>query len=338
MSVTIKRIAELSGVSTGTVDRVLNGRGRVSAETAALVRKVADQLGYRPNRAGRALAAVRRPVTIGVLLTAQGIPFFDDVLRGVAQAAEEISDYGVTVLTRSIKGYDSAVQCAAIEELRGQVQALILNPIDDPAVVEAIGRVSRDGIPVFTINTDIEGSDRLCYIGSDYERSGAAACGMLGLMLPPESEIGVLTGSIKVLGHNQRIAGFRRVLKSKYPTFRVADIFETNDDDFVAFQVTRELLEAHPRLNGIFVAAAGTYGVCRAVLSLHREQSVSIVSMDCVPSTCEMLQKGIIRATICQQPVIQGYQAVQRAFSYLITGEPPENYIVANEIVIAENL
>ena len=42
--VTIKQIAELCGVSRGTVDRVLNGRGKVKAEKAALVRAMAEKL------------------------------------------------------------------------------------------------------------------------------------------------------------------------------------------------------------------------------------------------------------------------------------------------------
>lgn len=44
--VTMKRIAEICGVSRGTVDRALNGRGRVSRETADHIRHVARQLGY----------------------------------------------------------------------------------------------------------------------------------------------------------------------------------------------------------------------------------------------------------------------------------------------------
>ena len=56
---TIREIAELAGVSRGTVDRVLNHRGSVHAATAALVNDIAKKLDYKPNRAGIALAAQR---------------------------------------------------------------------------------------------------------------------------------------------------------------------------------------------------------------------------------------------------------------------------------------
>ena len=66
--VTIKKIAELCGVSRGTVDRVLNGRGRVKPETAEAVMNMVKQLGYKPNPAGKALAARRHRPIVGVIL------------------------------------------------------------------------------------------------------------------------------------------------------------------------------------------------------------------------------------------------------------------------------
>ena len=46
MAVTIQKIAELSGVSRGTVDRALNNRGDVRPEVARTIREIADRLGY----------------------------------------------------------------------------------------------------------------------------------------------------------------------------------------------------------------------------------------------------------------------------------------------------
>lgn len=340
MAATIKQISEISGVSRGTVDRVLNGRGKVSPEKEQLVRSVAKQLGYKPNLAGKALAARKKLLSIGLLLIAEGIPFFDDLLKGAHQAEAELNDYGLQLCITTLHGYDVAAQLAAMEALAHQVNALILNPINDPAIAQKINEFADNGIPVFTVNTDIEDSKRLCYIGNDYVRSGATAAGMLGLLLPSGGKLGILTGSVKILGHSQRIAGFRAVLRESYPQLTVADVAETNDDDIVAFEVTRKMLLIHPELSGLFVVAAGTYGVCRAVLSLGMEKKLVIVSVDNIPSTEEMLRAGVIKATICQQPFTQGYQAVKHAWQCLISGQPPESdsYITKSEIKIAQNL
>ena len=55
MNVTITKIAELSGVSRGTVDRVLNNRGNVKPQVMEHVRRIAAELGYKPNSVAKAL-------------------------------------------------------------------------------------------------------------------------------------------------------------------------------------------------------------------------------------------------------------------------------------------
>lgn len=72
---TMKEIAELSGVSRGTVDRVLNHRGIVNAETERKVLEIAKLLDYQPNKAGIALAAQKKKLKIGVLLFGAENPF-----------------------------------------------------------------------------------------------------------------------------------------------------------------------------------------------------------------------------------------------------------------------
>ena len=57
--ITIKQIAEICGVSRGTVDRVINGRGKVKEEKRALILKTMEEFGYRPNPAARALVSQR---------------------------------------------------------------------------------------------------------------------------------------------------------------------------------------------------------------------------------------------------------------------------------------
>ena len=67
MVVTIQDIAEEVGVSRGTVDRVLNHRGRVSKETEQRVLEVAGRLGYQKSMAGTALAARRKKLQLGFI-------------------------------------------------------------------------------------------------------------------------------------------------------------------------------------------------------------------------------------------------------------------------------
>ncbi len=340
MSATIKQIAELSGVSRGTVDRVLNNRGKVKPQTEATVRRIAEQLGYQPNLAGKALAVRKKAPVIGVVVSSEENPFFEDVLRGVARAEQELRDYGVRVLCKPMKGYDVQKQLALIDEIRGEVNVLILNPINDPKIAAALNGLQKDGVGVVTMNNDIENCDRLCYVGCDYERSGRTACGMIALMTNGQAKVGLLPGSKKILGHNQRVEGFISAAQERYPQMEITGLAETDDDDIVAFEETKKLLAEKPHTTALFVAAAGTYGVCRAVESLGKADEITIVCCDAIPSTVEMMKKGLIEATICQQPYTQGNKSVHIAFDYVVSGMRPEKdtFIVKNEIKILENL
>lgn len=340
MSATIKQIAELSGVSRGTVDRVLNNRGKVKPKTEERVRAVAQQLGYKPNLAGKALAVRKKAPLIGVIVSSEENPFFDEVLRGIARAEEELKDYGVRVLLKQMKGYNVARQAELITEMKDKVSALILNPINDFKIARLLSGMQESGTGIVAMNNDIENCERLCYVGSDYVRGGNAACGMMGLLTGGQAKVGVLLGSKKILGHNQRVEGFRAVMRERYPQMEIVDMAETNDDDVVAFEAARQMLCAYPRITALFVAAAGTYGVCRAVEAMNKAGEITIVCFDAIPSTVEMMKKGLIKATICQQPFTQGNKSVHIAFDYVVSGMKPhkDRFIVKNEIKILENL
>ena len=337
--VTMKEIAEICGVSRGTVDRALNGRGRVNAETAEKILKTAKELGYEPNPAGKALAARKKRPVIGIVISSDGNPFFDDVPKGMEEAADQYKIYGVQIEYHTMKGYDTEKQLATLKEIEDRLQALIINPIDDPAIAAQINSMVDRGIFVVTLNNDIEGTRRHCYVGSDYYNGGLTSCALLEALLGQQAEIAVILGSLKLRGHRLRLEGFKERMK-KVPGFHLAATIEHNDDDIYAYEVTKNLLTEHPEINAICVLAAGVYGTCRAVMQLPEERRPLILSFDTVPTTVEMMQFGIIKATIYQHPYRQGFSAVNKAFEYLVHGRLPEKdmCILKNEIKLFENL
>jgi len=340
MAVTIKQIAETCNISRGTVDRVLNNRGKVKVETEELIRETAAKLGYKPNLAGKALAVTKKNYVIGIILSSEGNKFYDDVLRGIRQAEQEIADYGIRILLKTMKGYEVQRQLELLDEIKDKINFLIINPINDDRIIDKINAFSEENIKVITINTDVENSKRLCHVGCNYKKSGETACGMLGLLTGGEANIGIAIGSIKVLGHTQRMSGFDKVCKEQYPKFQVMDIIETNDDDVCAFIQTQKMLQKYPQINAIYIVAAGAYGVCQAVTEAGREKEIVIISSDQTPDIIKLLREGMIKATICQQPWTQGYKSVNMAFQYLVSNVVPEKELhsVKNEIKILQNL
>ena len=337
---TIKEIAALAGVSRGTVDRVLNNRGAVNPETAKKIIKIAKELDYKPNRAGLVLAAQKKRLKLGVILFSTGNSFFQDVLNGIHEKAEELAGYNCTVITKQISfGVDAQLQ--AIEELLAEeVNGIALTPYNDDRIRNCIDRLYEQGIPVVTLNTDIENSRRIAYVGSNYTRCGEAAAGLLQLMTFGTVNVGIVTGSSNILCHTERIAGFLKTLKPYSDRIHIIDTVEIHDDEVESYEKTTALLTEHPEINALFFAAGGVYGGCRSVESLGKKGEIRIVAFDLVSTTRQLLEDGTIAATICQQPKIQGSKPLSLLFAYLTTGENPEkeyNY-TAVDIRIRENI
>lgn len=339
MAVTMKQIAEACHVSRGTVDRVLNNRGKVKPEIDDFVREMAKQMGYRPNTAGKALAARKKNYVIGVLLVSEGNEFFFQVEEGIRQAAEEIADYGIRVVIKTMKGYNVERQLSIIQKMREEVQFLVLHAINDERIQHAIYELKEAGIAVATLNSDLEESERLFYVGGNFVKSGETAAGMMALIMGRKAQVLIATGSIKSLGHNQRVHGFGSLCKRKYPELFIKDIIETNDDDNKAYQETKNVLAQEKDISAIYIAAAGTAGVCKAVADSGRIEQIAIIASDDTKTTREWMNKGLIKAIVCQRPWMQGYQAILTATEYLVKDkEPQHEYIMPNDILIPENL
>ena len=90
----IKDIARLARVSHPTVSRALQNSPLVSAETAARIRKIAEEQGYRASAVARGLVT-RRTRTVGLIVTSVDDPFASEVACGVEEVA---SDRGYAVL------------------------------------------------------------------------------------------------------------------------------------------------------------------------------------------------------------------------------------------------
>ncbi|MBA9004204.1 LacI family DNA-binding transcriptional regulator [Thermomonospora cellulosilytica] len=95
MSVTIRDVAQASGVHVSTVSRTFSAPHLVNAETRTRVLAVAEQLGYRPNRAARSLTTGRTN-NIGLIVADLANPFFPPLIKA-AQAAARRQDYHLFV-------------------------------------------------------------------------------------------------------------------------------------------------------------------------------------------------------------------------------------------------
>lgn len=337
---TIREIASLAGVSRGTVDRVLNKRGGVHPETQARILEIAKALDYKPNRAGMVLSAQRKNLKLGVVMFGTNNPFFEDVKAGLKDIEAELSCYNCDILVKSTPDFNAKNQIDAIDELvKSGINALAIAPQNQSDIVKKIDELDRMHIPTITFNSDLPSSKRIAYVGSNYRKSGETVAGLMKLFNPnSELNIGVIGGAKTVLCHTERIEGFKDIVASS-SSLNIADVVWNNDDDVTCYDVVLKLLESHPEINALYFTAGAISGGCKAVKKLGREKGMTIIAHDKVPSTVELIKEGVIQATVCQQPYVQGYKPLQLLFDFLTVGEEIKEINYTDiEIYIKENI
>jgi LacI family transcriptional regulator len=210
---TIKRIAALAEVSRGTVDRALNNRSGVDPAVAERIRRIADELGYAPHKAAKSLRFNHSPKTIGIVLPSVNRAFFDQIVEGVHQAAQELRDMGIGTTVNTVDAADDTlVERAMNDMIEAHVAGLIITGPDTARVRSAVNRAVEVGIPVITINSDIPDSKRLCFVGQDLAKSGRVAGELMAKTVCGSGRVLAITGNLNFQAHNDRIVGFREGL------------------------------------------------------------------------------------------------------------------------------
>lgn len=336
MGVTLKEIADIAGVSRGTVDRALHGRGRVRPEIAQKILQIAEEMGYRPNRMGRALAMARKNIRIGVIVQSCETPFMKMVLDGIAHAKNELHELGAELLVIELESVNVEHFLDAIDQLLEQgVQAMALLPTDDESLrIRINDLIERQNMPIITFNSDIVGTKRMCFVGQDSYRSGQACAGLMALAMRNGGKVFPITGHLTKFASKQRVNGFLDECSAHYPQMHLLPLQTCFDNDEYAYEITLHALQANDDLTGIFTASYGQNGVCQALLDCNRKAEICHITYDLTPANREHLINGNIDIVIGQGAFQQGYRPSILLYNYLLSDTQPENEYLYTDILI----
>ena len=347
----MKDVADAAGVSIGTVDRVLNRRGRVSDETVSRVEAVARDLKFAPNRTASSLSRARTHVFVAVLPTPeQDGGYWNLIVQGMERAIEELDYVEVEFLF-----YDR-FDPASFERLatglsHQKPDGVILAPsIEAPArrLVEQV-----DPRMVVLIDGDLPDSGVLTTISQDSIESGLLAGKLLDLLCPEGRRL--LSVTVGVDDHHLQLRrkGFERYFaaiadagRSPRSARPLEHLVIADSRDWVRldtwFAVQGESGHAgagagrNSAIEGVFVTNAAAHEV---VARLPAALLPRIVGYDLIPENARALQEGKIDFIINQQPENQGYQALLAIHRARVLGEPVADVIrMPIDIVMRENL
>lgn len=328
---TIKEIATLANTSRGTVDRVINGRGKVSKDVEERILKVIKETNFKPNEIGRSLSLSNKKLTIGVVIGSEANPFFNLVMDGIRNGIDKYRNSGLNVIVKRVDLFNKEDILNALNEFNDiELDALIISSLND---MDVVNKINSFNIPVVTISVDIP-VNKVCYVGSDYLNSGRLIANFINLVKENGCNLGIVIGSRQHTGQIERLEGLKEIINSN---IKIIDIKENFDSENISTKVVTNMINEHPDIDLIVFLGAGIASGLE-VLNKYNNK-IRAITVDQNESISNGLQSGLVLATVTQHPYTQGIKAMEVVYDCLIRKKKVgDKKVMDNSIVLKESI
>lgn len=307
-------VAARAGVSLKSVSRVINGEPHVSGDLAERVRRAIAELGYRPDRRARDLAATPHSGRlIGFVQVDAANPFFAAVYRGLEDATRD----GGSLIIAGSTDADPEREATLIETLiEFRVEGLVV------AAAEGSDDLLRHeidhGTSVVLVDRLLPDASCDTVVSTNRDSTRAAVVHLRGI---GHTRIAFLGGDQRVWTATERLAGYRDGLDETGVTHDPHLEIIGVDDPRRAARATRRLLEQTPPPTALFTAQDRiTTGAITALHDLGRQHDVALFGFDEIPFAGQ-LSPSI--SVVAQDPYEMGRRAGHLLLQRLADGASP---------------
>jgi LacI family transcriptional regulator len=336
---TLKDVAIEAGVSVATADRVVNGREGVRDKTVRRVEAAIGKLGYRSHAVATSVVN-SRSYRLAFLLPANANSFMANLSDQVEKASDWLSHQNGDIDIRQVDVFDPVRLADALRSLPDVYDGVAVVALDDVRVRAALDELVDRGVHVVTLVSDVPGSRRKHYVGIDNPAAGRTAGSLMGRFLRGrQGTVGIVTGSLSLRDHAERLYGFRQVMTAEFPHLIPLPPLEGRDDAARNRALVEALLAKHSDLVGLYNAGAGNDGVAEALRAAGRAGDIAWIAHELTADTRKLLLDGTVEAVINQDP---GHEARSAARVLLAqcSGQAiyPEQERIRIEIFMRDNL
>ena len=322
----IKDIAEMAGVSAGTVDRILHNRGNVSESARAAVEEVLKKVHYKPNIHISGLSLKRKyKVAITTPNVMKG-EYWESIHSGISHALEEFENIQIQCLVYTYNQYD-IYSCREVYDQIAQLDAdaIIIGTTFKEETVRLSRRLDEKGIPYVFVDSTLENTTPLAFFTSDHYICGYLVAKLITSIIPSGSDIGMLhavrIGDESANTSILRKQGFNDYLAEKGVTHSVRKIpFAAMEPEKFDGQLSH-FFQTHHNIGGIVVLNSRG-GIVADYFARNGMNDIRLVCLDLTAPNVRGLQNGYIDFLIGQEPEHQGFLAMKTLIEYLIYRKP----------------
>ena len=330
----LKDVAELSGVSLGTVDRIIHNRGRFSEDTAKRVKDAMKKLSYKPDIRARNLSLSRKcHICVIMPYIELNSRYWSLPHEGMTKALKELSASHVTADFFYFDETKTNIFRSTLKAIKPNIyDAFISAPLITSEFDIFYKNIFKDK-PVIFFDSDIPGSPRSSYVGQKSIEAGNVAAKLMNQMTTDRiKKILIITTDSRNTHLIERIDGF--IQKSLNPVKTI----ELPADNKEAKKILKHI---SPDFQNEFCGIYVTYSSCNLAVELidKLKTKIPLIGFDLVPQNVEYLRNGIIDYILTQRPIDQGYQSIMTLYRSTILGHKiPSEQLMPIDIIAKENL
>ncbi len=318
----IKDIAKEAGVSVGTVDRVLHNRGEVKASTKEKILKIADRLNYKPNIAAKVLkSSTSYKIAVLLPLPEGDNQYWSKHPIGIDNSLESV--YPFTVHSRFFQfeihnETDFNIKAASI--LDWKPDGVIIAPVLKKESQILCMQLDSLNIPYTFIDSNIDNTNCLSFIGEDAYQGGRVAASIMDLGINKDDDI-LIVNIAKNVDNNQHLSnrqlGFTSYfMDSGINTGKKINIIIPSTKPELVKSMLDNVFEQNPQIKGIMVSGSRTYAVAKYLQDSGKDQ-LFLIGYEVFGKNTYYLQQRVINFLISQRPIEQAEKAFKRLFDYL---------------------
>lgn len=271
----------------------------------------------------------------------QNNPFWFPIRDGAKAATQYLKNFNTTV-DYIVMGDDLKAEkvVAAMETaIAKKYDGIVVSPFAD-GTETVIDKAVDAGIPVVTIiGESSKPSKRLTFIGQDAVAAGALAGKIMAEAMGGQGKIGIITGNLSTVQHEQRRKGAEDFIKNNYPNIQIIGVWEAHDKAELTYSIARDMITANPDLKMIYCTAGGPFGAAKAIQDLKKTGQIGVVCYDWVPDNVKYVKSGEIIAAISQDPFGMAFDSLVTLYNYIVGGIKPDPVIrVQQDVLTPQNV
>lgn len=260
---TIKDVSRVSGISTGTVSRYLNGH-QVKKENQLKIEKAIEELGYKVNLMAKGLK-MNKTFTIGVVIPSVTDIFSNQVIEGMEEILDN-ENYSLIICSSRNSLETEKEKISFLKDKR--VDGIIMMPVSDES--EHVQTLLKEDIPFILIDRLLSGVECDAVICDNVNGSYRA---IEELIRFGHRRIGIIAGPTNVYTARERLNGYIRALTDYHIPIDDSLIVYASYEKGGGYDGFEKLLNLSEKPTAIF---ASNYETTMTGLKLMMEKEIKI--------------------------------------------------------------